>query len=114
MSEIIQVTEENLSKLKEKIEILEIKENGIDVLVTKNGIVMRQDFAKWNEYIVLYDTGVIEVQENTEVINVEVNLTEGVEKTLELTAMTDSAIEKVISTVEKTKKVKAKKTKKAE
>lgn len=124
---MIRVTESNLEELSKRVEILEVLDEGVKILTTKNGVVMRESVAKWDDIVlfgndmsITLSRGVDFAVQGDEIINIQVNLPEGLDKVIEdtpkeeLTAMTDAAMEKVVSTVEKTKKVKAKKTKKAE
>ena len=119
---MIRVTEDNLEELSKQVEVIEVIDEGVKILTTKNGVVMRESVAKWDDVVVI-DDGVISITPadvKYTFIDMKVNLPEGLDKVIEdtpkeeLSVMTDAAMEKVISTVEKTKKVKAKKTKKAE
>ena len=124
---MIRVTESNLEELSKRVEVLEVLDEGVKILTTKNGVVMRESVAKWDDIVLFGDDmsitlsrGVDFAVQGDEIINIQVNLPEGLDNVIEstpkeeLSVMTDAAMEKVISTVEKTKKVKAKKTKKAE
>ena len=124
---MIRVTESNLEELSKRVEILEVLDEGVKILTTKNGVVMRESVAKWDDIVlfgndmsITLSRGVDFAVQGDEIINIQVNLPEGLDKVIEstpkeeLTSMTDAAMEKVVSTMEKTKKPRAKKTKKAE
>ena len=124
---MIRVTESNLEELSKRVEVLEVLDEGVKILTTKNGVVMRESVAKWDDIILFGDDmsitlsrGVDFAVQGDEIINIQVNLPEGLDKVIEstpkeeLSVMTDAAMEKVVSTMEKTKKPRAKKTKKAE
>lgn len=125
---MIRVTEDNLEELSKKVEILEVLDEGVKILTTKNGVVMRESVAKWDDIVLFGNNGAITVLtkkeyfavQGDEIINIQVNLPEGLDKVIEstpkeeLSVMIDAAMEKAVSTMEKTKKPRAKKTKKAE
>ena len=124
---MIRVTESNLEELSKRVEVLEVLDEGVKILTTKNGVVMRESVAKWDDIVlfgndmsITLSRGVDFAVQGDEIINIQVNLPEGLDKVIEstpkeeLTSMTDAAMEKVVSTMEKTKKPRAKKTKKAE
>ena len=124
---MIRVTESNLEELSKRVEVLEVLDEGVKILTTKNGVVMRESVAKWDDIVLFGDDmsitlsrGVDFAVQGDEIINIQVNLPEGLDNVIEstpkeeLSVMTDAAMEKVVSTMEKTKKPRAKKTKKAE
>jgi hypothetical protein len=125
---MIRVTEDNLEELSKQVEVLEVLDEGVKILTTKNGVVMHESVAKWDDVVLFGDNGSIAVLtkkeyfavQGDEIINIQVNLPEGLDKVIEatpkeeLSVMTDAAMEKVVSTMEKTKKPRVKKTKKAE
>lgn len=134
MSKFIKVTEKNLEEISKCVEVLEVLDSGVRFYGTRNGIVITEMLAKWGDSIA-FSGDVIEVVHESfekaladafpktvegEFVNIEVNLPEGIEKTLELTSdaelteIVDVAMKEAVATIEKTKKVKNKKAKKAE
>ena len=124
---MIRVTEDNLEELSKQVEVIEVIDEGVKILTTKNGVVMRESVAKWDDIVLFGDDmsitlsrGVDFAVQGDEIINIQVNLPEGLDNVIEstpkeeLSVMTDAAMEKVVSTMEKTKKPRAKKTKKVE
>ena len=115
MSEFIKVTEYNLEEISKRVEVLEVLDNGIRFYGTRNGIVITEMLAKWGDSIA-FSGDVIEVIHES----FEKALNEAFDKTVEgdfvnLTedvGVTDDVMEKVVSTMEKTKKVRSKKSKK--
>ena len=115
---MIKVTEQNLNELANTLEIIEVLDSGIRFYGSRNGVVVREMFAKWGESVDINDgvTVVHGVEDKTEEIVMQINLPESVEKALEVTSeaevkeMAEVAMEKVM----KTKKTAKKSTKKVD
>lgn len=115
---MIRVTESNLEELSKRVEVLEVLDEGVKILTTKNGVVMRESVAKWDDIVLFGDDmsitlsrGVDFAVQGDEIINIQVNLPEGLDNVIEstpkeeLSVMIDAAMEKV------TKKPRAKNNK---
>ena len=127
MSKIVKVTEENLNEIANLVEIVEVLDSGIRFYGTRNGVVITEMLAKWGDSIA-FTGDIIEVVHKSfekaladafpktvegEFVNIEVNLPEGIEKTLEV--ISDAELTEVVEVaMEKTKKGRGKKTKKGE
>ena len=61
---MIRVTEENLEELSKRVEVLEVLDEGVKILTTKNGVVMRESVAKWDDVVVMKEGGIIEIVGN--------------------------------------------------
>lgn len=61
---MIRVTEDNLEELSKRVEVLEVLDEGVKILTTKNGVVMRESVAKWDDMVVVRETGIIEIVGN--------------------------------------------------
>jgi hypothetical protein len=122
----IKVTPDNLKELSENVEVLEVLEYGVKILTSKNGVVMREEVASW-ENEVRIDNGIITnnirltkgweaalpndiVKSDNDELYIEVNLPKGVEETLnvvsdvELTEMTNKAMKEATKGKKTTKK----------
>ncbi|NCB03453.1 MAG: hypothetical protein EOM67_15050 [Spirochaetia bacterium] len=109
---MIRVTESNLEELSKRVEILEVLDEGVKILTTKNGVVMRESVAKWDD-IVLFGE------------DMSITLSRGVDFAVQGDEIAEAAMTKATSqilgdaleqtiTEKKTKKPRAKKTKKVE
>lgn len=108
---MIRVTENNLEELCKKVEVLEVLDEGVKILTTKNGVVMRESVAKWDDVVLFGNNGAI-------------TLSRGVDFAVQGDEIAEAAMEKTTSqilgdaleqtaTEKKTKKPRTKKTKKA-
>ena len=141
---MIKVTEQNLNELANTLEILEVLDDGIRFYGSRNGVVVREMFAKWGDSISIHN-GITDImnlenvpldgrsiykddfpvlakvmeemaEDKTEEIVMQINLPESVEKALEVTSEAEvkEMAEVAMEKVMKTKKTAKKSTKKVD
>lgn len=141
---MIKVTEQNLNELANTLEILEVLDDGIRFYGSRNGVVVREMFAKWGDSISIHN-GITDImnlenvpldgrsiykddfpvlakvmeemaEDKTEEIVMQINLPESAEKALEVTSEAEvkEMTEVAMEKVMKTKKTAKKSTKKVD
>jgi len=111
MTQMVKIDIDLVQYLTEVAEIIEILDDGIKFLTTKNGVVMRETVGKWGQ-VLCEENGVIWIEDyteeswqvdKTEDIVMQINLPEGVEEVVkatsdvELTEMCEVAMEKAMN-----------------